>query len=161
MTDTVRNAPYLQNVFRDGQSANSISPQYARDFIVSTMSVATGISAAGTNQGSATLLTATFNVISTVASGTGVILTAGVRTIIMHRGANPLLVYPAVGGQLESLSTNAAFTLQKGQDAIFLYDPNTPTQGYVSCMWNLAALATSLPSTAGVMWNNGGVLSIS
>lgn len=161
MTDTVRNALYFQNVFRDGLPPNSIVPQMDRDFVASVLSATVGITAAGTNQATATPLTTYVNLITTVASGTGVILTAGVRALIMHRGANPLAVYPPVSGQLEALATNAPFMLQAGQDAYFLFDPNNPNHGYVSAMINIATLATSLPATAGVLWNNGGVLSVS
>jgi hypothetical protein len=59
------------------------------------------------------------------------------------------------------LGTNAAFRLQPGADATILFDPSSSTQGYVSASINAYALPTSLPTTAGVVWNDGGVISIS
>jgi hypothetical protein len=161
MTDTVQNAPTLQNTFRDGQAAGSIDPQDVRNLIVSVLSALTGISAAGTTQSGATALTNLINIVSTVASGSGVVLTTGLKAIIMNRGANALAVYPPSTGQLEALGTNVPYMLQPGQDATFLLDPANPNQGYITVSLNIKSLATSLPSTAGVLWNNGGVLSIS
>jgi hypothetical protein len=161
MADLVRTVSYLQNALRDGQPDGAIVPQTIRDLVVSVMSAAVGITAAGTTQGTATALTATINIVTTVSSGTGVILPSGIRTVIMHRGANPLLIYPPSGGQLEALGTNVAFLLQPGADATILFDPNNPTHGYVSTVVNTTSMPTTVPSTAGVVWNNNGIISIS
>lgn len=161
MADIARNAPYLQNVLRDGQPDGTIVPQDVRDLVVSTLSATVGIAASGTTQGTAATMTSVMNVITTVASGSGVILTAGVRTMILNRGANPLLIYPPVGGQLEALGTNAAFTLQPGADATILFDPLNPTQGYISVLINAYSLSTNVPAVAGIVWNDSGVMSIS
>ena len=77
-------------------------------------SVQTAISAAGTAQGNATALTKEVNVVSTVASGAGVVLptaVAGMEIKIINTAANSLLVYPASTGIINSLAANAAFTL--------------------------------------------------
>jgi hypothetical protein len=62
-------------------------------------SAATSITAAGTNLATATQLTATFNVVSTTPSGTGVILPNVIGTAfwVHNAGANALLVYPPTG----------------------------------------------------------------
>jgi len=62
-------------------------------------SAATSITAAGTNLATATQLTATFNVVSTTPSGTGVILPNVIGTAfwVHNAGANALLVYPPSG----------------------------------------------------------------
>jgi len=76
--------------------------------------VTTAISAAGTAQGNATALTKAFNVVSTVASGAGVVLptaVAGMRVTIVNTSANTVIVYPASGGAINSLATNAGFSL--------------------------------------------------
>jgi len=76
--------------------------------------VNTSISAAGSSQGDATILTKAFNVVSTVASGTGVVLptaVAGMRVTIVNTSANTVIVYPASGGAINSLATNAGFSL--------------------------------------------------
>jgi hypothetical protein len=69
------------------------------------------VSAAGSTQGTATALTVDYNVITTVASSTGVKLptaTAGRRIVIVNKGANTLSIYPATGGAINALSANAA-----------------------------------------------------
>ena len=53
------------------------------------------------------------NIVSTVATGAGVVLptaVAGMMLTITNTSANSLLVYPASGGTINSLSLNAAFT---------------------------------------------------
>jgi hypothetical protein len=69
------------------------------------------VSAAGSTQGTATALTVDYNVVTTVASSTGVRLptaTAGRRIVIVNKGANTLSIYPATGGAINALSANAA-----------------------------------------------------
>jgi len=78
-------------------------------------SVATGITAAGTTQGTAQLVSADVNFISTVAAGSGVILYNGMigdSVFIMNDGdPDALTVYPPVGSKFNNLATNAGFTL--------------------------------------------------
>ena len=76
-------------------------------------SVATGISAAGSTQGTGTVLAKEFNQISTVASGAGVVLPVGVPGLaitITNSSANSLIVYPASGASINALATNAGYT---------------------------------------------------
>jgi len=76
--------------------------------------VATGISAAGSSQGDATVLAKAFNVVSTVSSGQGVTLptaVAGMRVTIINTSANTLIVYPATSGAINALSTNTGYSL--------------------------------------------------
>ncbi len=83
-------------------------------------SVGTGIVAAGTSQGTATLITDKYSSVSTVPTGTGVVLPTfvnigvGVTLTILNDGANPLLIYPQSGASIDSLSVNAPFTLAVG-----------------------------------------------
>lgn len=94
-------------------------------------SVGTGISAAGTVQGDATAITKEMNVVSTVASGAGVVLptaVAGMAITITNTSANSLLVYPATNGIINSLSANAAFTQPAGATLQFIAP--TTTQWY-------------------------------
>lgn len=74
---------------------------------------AAAVSAAGTTQGNATALTADVNAVTTVASGTGVVLPANVgqETTVFNRGANALLVYPASSAKIDGASTNAAVSV--------------------------------------------------
>ena len=78
--------------------------------------VSPAVVAAGTVQGTATLLTRPINVVSTVSAGVtdGVLLpvaTPGMRVIVMNTSAATLKVYPSSGGQVNSLGTNVAFSL--------------------------------------------------
>ena len=71
------------------------------------------VSAAGSTQGTGTALTTEFNRVSTVTSGSGVVLptaTAGMAIVIVNSSANSLLVYPASGAAINSLSTNTGYS---------------------------------------------------
>jgi hypothetical protein len=94
-------------------------------------SVATSLVAAGSTQGDATILAKDINVVSTVSSGQGVVLPnalAGMMISITNTSANSLLVYPATGAAINSLSTNTAFT--HGPGATLIYLAPTTTQWY-------------------------------
>jgi hypothetical protein len=71
--------------------------------------VAAGIVAAGTDQASATLLTATQNYVGTVAAGTGVrsgVPVAGNHLYVRNKGANDLFLYPAIGVAINDQAVN-------------------------------------------------------
>lgn len=89
-------------------------------------SIATA-SAAGTNQGTAAVVTTGVVVVTTVSPGTGVILN-GTSQTILNMGANTLLVYPVSGAQIGSLGTNAAFSIASGSQAAFYF--TSATQAY-------------------------------
>ena len=94
-------------------------------------SVGTGISAAGSTQGTGTALTKEINIVSTVSSGQGVVLptaVAGMVVTITNTSANSLLVYPASGGYINSLAQNAGFT--QGTSATLQFIAPTATQWY-------------------------------
>ena len=95
------------NISGNTTSANLIATSYH------IRSINAAVSAAGTTQGTATALTKEINVVSTVASGAGVVLptaVAGMVLIINNTSANTLNVYPATGGVVNSGSTNAAYS---------------------------------------------------
>ena len=86
-------------------------------------SVGTGISAAGTVQGDATLLAKEFNVVSTVNSGQGVKLptsVAGMAIVITNTTANSVLVYPDTGAAINTLSGNNPLTQPTGSTLQFV-----------------------------------------
>lgn len=88
------------------------------NFTALNTTVTTGITAAGTNQGTATAITSTINNVTTVASGTGVRLPAaavGYTISVANHGANSLAIYPATGETVEGLAANAPLTLLPGQ----------------------------------------------
>lgn len=76
--------------------------------------VANGLVAAGTTQATALPLGADCCNFSTVASGSGCILppmNPADQISVYNGGANALLVYPPVGGQIKSLSVNAGYSV--------------------------------------------------
>ena len=75
---------------------------------------ATGLTAAGTTQGTALALTASFNALSTVASGAGVILYDGSLSdsqIVYNGGANAVTIYPPVGDAINQVAVNGGVLL--------------------------------------------------
>lgn len=82
------------------------------DFIAT---VATALTATGTTQGTALLVSADMNFVSTVGANSGVIIYNGVvgdsLGVFNDGGANPLTVYPPVGSKINNLATNAGMTL--------------------------------------------------
>lgn len=93
------------------------------------------VSAAGTNQGTATVIGSYVTVTTTVASGTGVILALPFQ-IIINAGANTLAVYPNSGASITgggtTLSTNTAFTIAAGSNAMFACTSTIACYAYFS-----------------------------
>jgi hypothetical protein len=84
--------------------------------------VATGITAAGTDQAGATALTTERNNVTTVAANAGVRLPAAVggeAILVVSGGANALKVYPATGDAIDALAANAAFTQAVGDRTVY------------------------------------------
>jgi len=77
-------------------------------------STATSLTAAGTTQGTALLLTRQINDVTSVAANTGVrlpVAVAGMRIIVRNSSATNLNVYPNTGAQIQTLGTNVAMVL--------------------------------------------------
>lgn len=94
-------------------------------------SIASGLTAAGTNQATATAITKTLSAFTTVAASTGGRLPTpepGEFFLVANKGANSLAVYPDTGGAINNLATNAAFSI--GADARRLFFAVTATQWY-------------------------------
>ena len=74
-----------------------------------------GITATGTTQATAYLLRAENSDVSTVSSGSGVVvsnhLSPGRQQLIFNSGSNALKVYPRTGLQINALPLNAAMLL--------------------------------------------------
>jgi hypothetical protein len=87
--------------------------------------VAPAVTAAGATQAAAFVLVSQFNVVTTVAVGTGVALptapAVGSHCLVRNSGANPLAVYPAsaVGTAINNLGANAAITVAVNSTAYF------------------------------------------
>jgi len=92
-------------------------------------SVQTGISAAGTTQGTATLLGNTINVVGTVISGAnGVVLPnaiAGMTLYITNLSANALNVFPNTGAQINGGGANTAISHAGGATLHYIAASNT------------------------------------
>ena len=81
-----------------------------------------GLSAAGTTQGTATAITNQTNEFTTVAASSGAILPSpeqGEFIFVANAGANAMNVYPATGHSINALAANAAFSLAAGKNALF------------------------------------------
>jgi hypothetical protein len=92
-------------------------------------SVQTGISAAGTTQGAATILGNTINIISTVSAGAnGVQLpaaTAGMILYITNTSANAVNVFPAGGAAINTGATNASISQAGGATLHYIASSST------------------------------------
>jgi len=94
-------------------SGNITAPSYIANTGYFVRSVSASVSAAGSTQGTGTVLTTEFNRVSTVSSGQGVVLpvaTAGMAIVIVNSSANTLLVYPAAAAAINSLATNTGYS---------------------------------------------------
>lgn len=81
-----------------------------------------GLSGAGTTQGTATVITKQTNEFTTVGAGQGAKLPSpeqGEFIFVANAGANALLVYPDTGHSINALAANAAFSLAAGKNALF------------------------------------------
>jgi hypothetical protein len=81
------------------------------------------ITAAGSTQGTATVLTTAINNVTTVAASTGVILPAanpGLRVVIRNGGANALNVYPNTSNTINAAAINVAYSLAVGGTIEFI-----------------------------------------
>ena len=93
-----------------GANVRQVAPQLNAE----TYTTSATVSAAGTTQGTATALTSDYNIATTVASGSGVVLptaTTGRRLIVVNKGANALNIYPASGAAIDALGSNVALSL--------------------------------------------------
>jgi hypothetical protein len=115
----------------DGSAWLDVLKMMAATGRIAFKSIATGLTAAGANQAAATAITKTLSEFTTVASSTGGRLPtpeAGEFFLVANKGANALSVYPATGGAINSLSTNAAISL--ATDTRRLFFALTSTQWY-------------------------------
>jgi hypothetical protein len=96
-------------------------------------SISAAVSAAGSTQGTATALVSNINNVTTVAAAAdGVRLptaVAGMRILVRNTdAADTLKIYPATGGQINALGSNAAYSLTAGSTIELM--ATTATQWY-------------------------------
>jgi hypothetical protein len=75
------------------------------------------VSAAGSTQGTATVIVTAINNVTTVGASTGVLLPlaeAGLRVIVRNGGANALNVYPNTSDSINAAAINVAYSLPIG-----------------------------------------------
>lgn len=80
-----------------------------------------GLSAAGTTQGTATAITNQTNDFTTVAASSGAILPSpeqGEFIFVANSGANAMALYPASGHSINALAANTAFSVPAGKSVI-------------------------------------------
>jgi hypothetical protein len=112
-----------------------------------TFSTANTVAAGSNSQGSGAL-TADYNIITTAANNpSGVTLptaTQGRRIIIVNKGANPVNVYPATGGAIDALSTNAS--TQIPVDGVLEFNASSTTRWYSYSALTLTSPLITTPS---------------
>lgn len=137
------------------------------------------LTAAGTTQATATLAPSRYNIVTTVAAGTGVILPLpvtpfGNEVYVANRGANPLNIYPNTGAIIVNAAANAPVVLPVGQEATFVCTTTaqwwttesiltaganitlTPSAGSLTIA-STGGAATPGGATTNVQFNNAGV----
>lgn len=96
----------------------------------------TGITATGTTQATAYLLRNENSEVTTVAVGTGVVvsnhLNPGRQQTIFNTGANPVKVYPRLGLQINALGTNIPFLLSPNTGVLLIGISSTRIFGVLS-----------------------------
>ena len=88
-----------------------------------------GLTAAGTTQATALGVYTDNVIVTTCAAGAGVILQGpsfgqGDSVFCQNLGANALLVYPPVGGQINALALNAGFSVPAGKSVLLVSTGN-------------------------------------
>lgn len=112
--NTAQRPTPANGMIRYNETGGAIEGHVAGEWKTLSPNVNNAVTAAGTVQGDATALSVPINVVSTVASGTGVVFPtaiAGFRYTVFNTGANALKIYPASGAQINALGANVAFTL--------------------------------------------------
>jgi hypothetical protein len=130
MVDTPLTLAQIIADIADTGSAGRITPAIVRQaFEAEFNTVPAIVSAAGTTQGTATVLTSQLNIVTTVAAGTGVVAPAGYAKTI-NAGANAMLMYPPSGAQFDAVGTNSPVSVGVGGIIETIIPAATPTQGY-------------------------------
>ena len=123
------------------------------NFIALNTTVSATVTAAGTNQGTATAITSTVTFITSAASGTGVILPApddAERLTIVNHGANPVNIYPASGHTIDGGAANAPLVLPQGCAVDVIGTSATNWTGISIDIWDDENNALVIPKHASV-----------
>lgn len=94
------------------------------------------LTATGTTQATALLISSNTNEIATTAASTGVVFPANQvpsdEIIVANYGANTLSVYPALGESINAGAANAAFSVATNKTAYFVKTSSTRWSGILS-----------------------------
>lgn len=120
------------------------------------------VSAAGSTQGTATALATDYNVVTTVAASSGVVLPSsaiGRQITVINRGANPLNLYPNTSAAIDGAAANAAVVVPV--NASITVVSSSTTQWFTSKAVELAGTGLSVTyGNGGVTYANTGVTSV-
>ena len=100
--------------YEAGSDITSGDLSVSGELVVST---STAVTAAGTTQGTATALTATYNLVTTATANQGVLLpdaVSGKRCTIVNLSTADIKVYPSTSENIDLLANNVAKTLPAG-----------------------------------------------
>ena len=105
------------------------TPYYAIASAIAALgfSIANGLVATGTNQGSALLVSSGVNIVITATAPTACILpggaavTTGIMVVVNDDPSNALTLFPPIGGKFTTQATNASITI--------------PVNGLAWCFW--------------------------
>lgn len=109
-------------------SANDTNPSVTNGTVSAGFfagSVSTGLTAAGTNVGTALQLTSAINYVSTAASGTGVVLPTvnsvgvGAMILVVNAGANAIKVYGGASDTIDGSAAGTGVTLTEPHRCLF------------------------------------------
>ncbi|AVH85344.1 hypothetical protein RsoM2USA_416 [Ralstonia phage RsoM2USA] len=128
-TNTADDNSAAPNYFMTANSSGTVTYNAPVNGTFFNVSVSGAVAAAGTTQGTATALTSSVNVVT---SGTGGVVlpaaTGGMELVVINTTGSAINVYPASGGQIDSLGANVAFSL--GAGAKLCYVATSTTQWY-------------------------------
>lgn len=87
------------------------------------LGIDTGVTAAGTTQGTGTALTKTYNIVGTATANQGVVLpdvSTGLKCVVYNSTSATIKIYPAAGESIDDESANVAVSLRpnKGREYI-------------------------------------------
>lgn len=106
--------------YESGSNASLGSLDVTGDVV---LGIDTGVTAAGTTQGTGTALTKTYNIVGTASANQGVVLpdvSTGLKCVVYNSTSATIKIYPAAGESIDDESANVAITLRpnKGREYI-------------------------------------------
>ena len=107
-----------------GQGGAVKSGQTLSNLFYGSFTTQDGLTAVGTTQGAGPLLNKSINRFTTVGLGLSATLlpsVAGMELTVINDGANPLIVFPAVGDQINGAGANVSFSQSQTTAAVTIY----------------------------------------